>query len=183
MINTRLKALLLTAVASLVAAGCAAVAVEGANVAKDEIIISKNMEQAKAGVAEAQYKVGNAYCCSVHEGSGLYNTKTSVDWLCRSAKQDYAPAMLKLGKIYSGDVIDGVRVSRRVAQKLAGTSKNLPVAWAWLQMAADREEGDAAKRTSEIWEKLDEAGRASAQQIYQSSLDTPCDWDEVIGQS
>lgn len=182
MLNIRLNALLIAGAASLVASGCASVAIEGANVAKDEVVISKNIEEARAGVAEAQYKVGDAYCCSIHEGSGLYNTKTSVDWLCRSAKQDYAPAMLKLGKIYSGDVIDGVRVSRRVAQKLAGTSKNLPVAWAWLQLAADREEGNAAERASKVWEKLDEAERAEAQQTYEKELSASCQWGEVIGQ-
>ncbi len=181
MVNTRLKALLLAGAASLITAGCVAVAVEGAQATKSEVIISKNIEEAKAGDAEAQYKVGNAYCCSVHEGSGLYNTKTSVEWLCRSAKQDYAPAMLQLGKIYSGDVVDGVRLTRRVAQGIAGTSTNLPVAWAWLRLAADREEEDAAERAQKIWDKLDEDGRAAAQQIYDKGLDASCRWDAVIG--
>ncbi len=182
MFSTRLNALLFAGATSIALAGCASVAVEGAHLTKSEVVISKNIEEAEAGVAEAQYKVGNAYCCSVNEGKGLYNTKTSVEWLCRSAKQNYAPAMLKLGKIYSGDVIDGVRVSRRVAQGIAGTSTNLPVAWAWLQMAADQEEDGAAARASKIWEKLDEAERSLAQEIYDKTLDAPCEWTAVIGE-
>ncbi len=178
--NAPFKALLATGLASMLAAGCVAVAVEGAQATKSEVVISRNMEAAEAGEAEAQFKVGEAYCCSVHEGSGLYNTKTSVEWLCRSARQDYAPAMFKLGKIYSGDVIDGVRVSRRVAQGVAGTSENLPVAWAWLQLAADRDEEDAAKRASKVWDKLNEAERAEAQEIYKKGVSAPCDWNEVI---
>ncbi len=178
--HTRLTALLLTGGASLLTAGCASVAVEGAQAAKSEVVISRNIDEAKAGDAEAQYKVGNAYCCSVHEGSGLYNTKTSVDWLCRSAKQDYAPAMVKLGKIYSGDVIDGVRLSRRVAQGLAGSSTNLPVAWAWLQLAADRGEDDAEKRASGVWDDLNEDDQAHARQIYEQDLSAPCAWGDVI---
>ncbi len=183
MFNARLKALLFAAGASVAVSGCAAVAVEGAQATKSEVIISRNLKEAKAGDAEAQYKVGNAYCCSVHEGSGLYNTKTSVEWLCRAAEQDYAPAMLKLGKIYSGDVIDGVRVSRRVAQGIAGTSKNLPVAWAWLQLAADRGEDNAAERASKIWEKLNETDQALAKQAYEQALDAPCEWAEVTGEA
>ncbi len=180
MINTRWTVLIGAGLAALSAAGCASIAVEGAQATKSEVIISRNIDEAREGDAEAQYKVGNAYCCSVHEGSGLYNTKTSVEWLCRSAKQDYAPAMLKLGKIYSGDVIDGVRLSRRVAQGLAGTSENMLVAWAWLQLAADREEGDAAKRAKKIWDTFDEAEQATAKGIYDEGLNAPCDWSDVI---
>lgn len=182
MVNTPTKALLAAGIAGIFLSGCAAVVVEGAQATKSEVIISQNMEEAEAGVAEAQYKVGNAYCCSVHEGSGLYNTKTSVQWLCRSAKQDYAPAMLKLGKIYSGDVIDGVRVSRRVAQRVAGTSTNMTVAWAWLKLAADREEDNAAERAEKLWEKLDDNQRAEAQKTYEQGLEAPCDWAAVIGE-
>lgn len=83
-------------------AGCAAPILEGANITRDKVIINNNIDAANAGDAEAQYKVGNALCCSLDDDeSGFYDTQKSVAWLCKSAAGGYAPAELKLGKIYS----------------------------------------------------------------------------------
>ena len=181
MLSNRIRTLFFVTLAAAFLSGCAGTAIEGARVAGSKVVISQNIDAARAGDAEAQYKVGNAYCCSIHEGTGLYNTPTSVEWLCSAARQDYAPAMLKLGKIYSGDVIDGVRLQRRVLQGVAGTSTNLPVALAWLELADERGESGAADLAEEIREDLSEAEQSSASELYGEGLDAPCQWDEVIG--
>lgn len=160
--------------------GCAGIAIEGAKVARSELIISQNIDAAQAGDAQAQFNVGEAYCCSVHEGSGLYNTQTSVEWLCRSARQGFTPAMFKLGKIFSGDVIDGIEWKRRIAQGIVGTSTNVAVAAVWLQFAADNGEPDAQERLQEVWDEMDEHSRESAQTLYRQGTDTACLWEEVI---
>ena len=142
--------------------------------------MSNNIDAAKRGDALAQYKVGDAYCCSVHEGSGFYNTRVAVRWLCASAQQGHGPAMFKLGKIYSGDVVDGVRLIRRVAHGIAGTSENLTVAYVWLKQAADRGLKEATNRAARVWNDLATTERTMASRLLQDGLKAKCRWDEVI---
>lgn len=160
--------------------GCVSAAIEGGHAVRSEVIIRENIDAANAGNAEAQYKVGNAYCCSVHEGSGIYNTQTSVQWLCKSARQGYAPAMTKLGKIYSGDVIDGIRLARRVAQGAAGTSTHMPTAVTWLQLAKAQGDADAGELAQELWADMDAAQRSQTNQLLQYGLNAPCEWNQVF---
>lgn len=161
--------------------GCAGVAVEGAQAAKSEVVIRKNLDEAKAGNAEAQYKVGSAYCCSLHEGSGLYNTPKSVDWLCKSARQGYTPAMHMLGKIYSGDTVDGIRLMRRAAGLFASNSTDLPTAMTWFQLAKDNGEEVPADRIDDVWADMSESEKAEMQALYAKGLNAKCSWEEVIG--
>ncbi len=176
----RIRAAVLSLLLAPFMAGCAGVATEGANIAKDQVVANKHLEAAQAGDAEAQYVVGNAYCCSVNEGDGFYSTPIAVDWLCLSAAQGYAPAMRKLGKIYSGDVIDGVRAMRRVAQGLAGTSTNNAVAYAWLTKAAQRGDADAAEEAADLWDDMNEYERSQAQAEIGKGLAGACRWHDAI---
>lgn len=168
--------------AAAVLGGCATAAIETAQAAKSEVIIQANLEEAGAGDAEAQYKVGKAFCCSLHEGSGLYNTERAVHWLCESARQDYTPAMYELGKIYSGDTVDGIRLARRLAAGVAGSSTNLPVAAAWLQFAKDRGDAEAADMLPDLWSDMSEDDLAAARSIVERGMsEAPCRWGDVIG--
>ncbi|MBT6403062.1 MAG: hypothetical protein HOK11_01415 [Rhodospirillaceae bacterium] len=162
--------------------GCAGVALEGANIARDKVIVSQNRDAARAGDAEAQYKVGKALCCSVNEGEGFYNTPVAVSWLCRAAAQNYAPAANMLGKIYSGDVVSGVRVLRRVAQKFAGTSIEQSVAYSWFRRAERQGVADAKKTATAIWSDLTDEERASASSMVTGQKPIPCEWSEVFRQ-
>ena len=165
--------------AGLLCSGCASIAIEGLNISKDEVIYRSNIDEAEKGDPEAQYKVGDALCCSIHEGSGFYNTKKSVDWLCRSARQGYGPAMYKVGKILSGDVIDGVRLSRRVAQGVAGTSTNLPVAYGWLRAAEKNGVEEAKDRADSVWSEMSVPQRAASAAITRTDLPAACTWQEA----
>lgn len=174
-----LRAVAVLATACALVSGCVAIGVEGLNISKDEIIYQRNIEKAEEGDPVAQYKVGDALCCSLHEGSGFYNTKTSVEWLCRSARQGYAPAMFKVGKILSGDVIDGIRLTRRVVQGVAGTSTNLPVAYGWLRAAAANGEADAQERADKLWIDMSDEERLASVQDEDAATPEACTWDEV----
>lgn len=175
--NLRLTVVMLSA---FLVVGCATAAIEGAQATKSEIIISQNINEARVGNSKAQFTVGEAYCCSLHEGSGIYNTKTSVEWLCKSARQSYSPAMFKLGKIYSGDTIDGIRLARRAAAGVAGTSTNLPVAAAWFKLAEVHGEPNAANRLADIWAELSANDQRASEKIFEKGLSAPCLWNEVI---
>ncbi len=162
--------------------GCVGAGLEGANIARDRLIVDNNIGAAQKGDPVAQFKVGEALCCSPRETKGtFYNTKLSVAWLCASARQGHAPAMYKIGKIYSGDVVDGVRLIRRAAMGLAGSSENHPIAYSWLRHAAARNEPDAQNRADEVWRGLNEAERQEAARILQTGALPKCLWEEVIG--
>ncbi|WP_366553509.1 hypothetical protein [Aquibaculum sediminis] len=164
----------------ILTSGCIGAATEGANIAKDKAVLASNIDDARAGDAEAQYKVGDALCCSVNEGHGFYDTPESVAWLCKAATQDNAPAAHMLGEIYAGDVVSGVRVLRRVAQRLAGSSTNLPVSYAWLRRAAAGGETEAGETADELWAKLSRSQRTEAESMAEGRQTLPCTWDEVI---
>lgn len=167
----------------LLLAGCVGAVTEGANIARDKAIVANNSKAAAAGDAEAQYRVGDALCCSLNEGEGFYDTPKAVGWLCRAAAQNHGPAAYKLGAIYAGDVVDGIRVLRRVAQRVAGSSTDRAVAYGWLRRAETLGVGDAREASSALWSELTPAERAKAEPMVLGRTPLPCAWEEVIGRS
>ena len=183
MISMRRVAAVLGTLALFGLAGCVGAATEGANIAKDKVVVSNNIAAAQGGNAEAQYKVGKALCCSLNEGEGFYDTPKSVGWLCRAAAQNHGPAALKLGEIYSGDVISGVRALRRVAQGVAGTTTRPAVAYAWMRRAEALGVADARKPASALWADLTTAERGEAEAMVTGRTPLPCEWSAVVGRS
>ena len=171
-----------TAALLLMLAGCAGVALEGASIAKDKAVAEANMKEAYAGNAEAQYKVGSSLCCALDEGGpSFYNTEQAVVWLCRSAAQNYAPAAQRLGEIYAGDLVTGVRVMRRVAEKIVSPRSNLAVSYAWLQKAKAMGNAEAGEQAAKVWNRMTPADRAAATAMTGGQQPVPCEWKEVMG--
>lgn len=166
---------LLLAIVSMT--GCVATALEGANVAKDERTRSKNMEAAMAGDAAAQYAVGKSYCCSPNnQVHGIYDNNKATEYLCKSARQNYAAAQYMLGDIYSGKTVHGLRLLRRVANAVAGEAiDNKNIAYYWYTQAANQGDKDAKKKISGL-DKLDISA-------FTSLVTTPCTLVEVYGES
>lgn len=169
----------LLAISGLVS-GCVGVASEGARGAAAKVTYDQNIAKARQGDREAQYKVGDSLCCSIDDRRGFYDTRQSVTWLCLSAAQGYAPAMHKLGRIYSGDTVDGVRVMRRVANAVAGTSTNLPVSYAWFANAKAYGMADAGEAAQDLWKDLNPAQQEEARRQTAAGLKATCDWDQAI---
>lgn len=168
----------------LLLAGCAGAAVESANVVRDRMIVSNNLAAAEAGDPEAEFRVGDALCCSVDEGGeGFYDTPRAVGWLCRAAAQNHGPAAYKLGAIYAGDVVDGVRVLRRVAQRVAGSSTDYAVAYGWLRRAETLGVADARRASADLWTRLDAEERGRAEAIVLGRTPLPCTWEQVFDRS
>ncbi len=153
---------------------------EGGNIAKDKLTIRNNIVKARRGDPVAQFKVGDAYCCAVNEGNGFYDTRVAVGWLCASASHGYGPAMFKLGKIYSGDVVDGVRLGRRLAQLIAGTSENMSVAYAWLAQAKAHGVAEASNPADKVWKDMSQSERSAARRLVQDGLRATCRWENAI---
>ena len=175
-----MKGLFLLGVAAVLS-GCAAVVGEGAHVAKNKVIYNNNITKAQRGDPVAQFKIGESLCCSVDEKDHtFYSTRKAVGWLCASAVQGHVPAMYKIGKIYSGDVIDGVKLARRLAQGVAGTSENHPVAYAWLAQAEARGEKDAKPLADKLWGGMKSAQQAETRKLVDEGLRAPCRWEDAI---
>ena len=176
-----MRGLLLLSVAALVLSGCVAAVGEGAHVAKNKVIYKNNITKANRGDPVAQFKIGNALCCSVDEKDRtFYSTRKAVGWLCASAVQGHVPAMYKIGKIYSGDVVEGVRLARRLAQAVAGTSENYPVAYAWFAQAAARGEKDAKPLANKLWDGMSSAQQAETRKLVDAGLRATCRWEDAI---
>lgn len=170
---------LLAATAAAVS-GCVGAVSEGARGAAAKITVDQNMAAARRGDREAQFKVGEALCCGVSERGGFYDTKQSVAWLCASAAQGYGPAMFKLGRIYAGDTVDGVRVIRRAANAVVGVSQNLPVSYAWFANAKAYGVAEAEESRQEIWKEMNSAQQKFAADQTAKGTKAICEWDEAM---
>ena len=175
------KAARLLVFAMLALTGCAAVVIEGANIAKDQVVFANNIEAARNGDAAAQYAVGNSLCCALNESDdGFYNTPKAVDWLCQSAAQNHGPAAFRLGEIYSGDTVSGLRMMREAAHVVAGNTTNGPVAYAWMSRAATLGVRNATKERDDIFKNLSAEDRVKAQNLASGSATLLCRWNDVI---
>ena len=171
----------LICVVGVVLSGCASAVVEGGHIARNRSIVNDNISKANRGDRIAQYKVGTAHCCSIDEKDRtFYSTRKAVGWLCASAVQGYAPAMYKIGKIYSGDVVDGVRLARRIAQGVAGTSKNYPVAYAWFALATVHGIKEADPETAKLWDAMSPDQKAETRKLVDAGLRATCRWEDAI---
>lgn len=138
---------------------------EAASVARDRVVYQDNIAAAQAGNAEAQFRVGNALCCAVISGQPFYDTEQAKEWLCRSAEQGHAPAMLRIGRIYNGELTDGVRVMRRAINATSQNAESPPLAWAWFRFAADAGAAEAAGRARELYQSMSVQQRAEGERI------------------
>ena len=130
--------------------GCAAPVVEAALIARDQATYQSNLAAAQAGNAEAELKVGNALCCSVSADQPFYNTQRATEFLCRAAIQGNRDAMFRLGRIYDGDTVDGLRAGRRLAAAVADAPLHPVAVWTWFSVAADAGSPDGARRAEQV---------------------------------
>ena len=115
----------------------------------------------------------------LQEGGPFYDNRLATEWLCRSAQQGYAPAQYRLGQVYSGDMVDGVRILRRVVNACyrqpgrSGGCGNL------VRLAAEQEQDDAAEQRDEIVEALSDDQRQRYEGYVEAWQSAPCRWDDV----
>jgi TPR repeat protein len=176
--NVTWKIALLCAAAALTA-GCAAAVGEAAYGAKAKATYESNIDAANKGDKVAQFKVGEALCCEVNGRDGAYDTRRSVEYLCKSAAQGYGPAMYKLGRIYTGDTVDGVRLMKRAAAA-AMAPTNPPIAYAWFSNAKAYGEKDAADAAQEEWKEMTPQQQEVAKMQAARGLGATCRWEEAM---
>ena len=53
-------------------------------------------DKAEAGDAEAQFQMGNSWCCD--ENNGFFSTKEAVRWWCKAAEQGHSGAKSQISQ-------------------------------------------------------------------------------------
>jgi TPR repeat protein len=160
----------------LLVSGCVGVTMESARISAATASRNDNMEAALSGDPEAQFQVGKSYCCAPrNDVDGFYNNHKATEFLCKAARQNHAEAAFELGRIYSGDTIDGLRLLRRAATAVRGDDlSNETVAYYWFNQAVRNGSQEAAERLQDL-EKHDISGLTDPST-------TPCTLTEVFGQ-
>lgn len=171
--------IVLVCAAAALAAGCAAAAGEAAYGAKAKATYDNNIDAANKGDKVAQFKVGEALCCEVDGANGAYDTRRSVEYLCKSAAQGYGPAMYKLGRIYTGDTVDGVRLLKRAAAAAAAPT-NPPIAYAWFMNAKTYGVKDASDAAEDEWKDMTPQQQQVAKMQASRGLGATCRWEEAM---
>lgn len=167
------------ALLSVQLSACGAVVVETATVGWDKAQVRINMDAARAGDPEAQYAVGAALCCSGDSQTGtLYSTEDALKWLCAAAAQGNTDAMLKLGQIFEGDQVDGLRLMRRAMNAVTDTPQNLAASHYWYTTAGHAGVDKAQVMAADLNAKM----TASQKEIaagYVSGTKPPCCWTDL----
>ena len=101
-----------------------------------------------------------------------------MKWLCAAADQGNTDAMQKLGQIFEGDQVDGLRLIRRAMNAVTDTPQNLAAAYYWYAAAGRAGVAEAAGIAADLnaemtaTEQLTTAG-------YLSSQNPPCFWADL----
>lgn len=156
--------------------GCVGVAMEGAHITNATTTRDKYMPAALEGDPEAQFKVGKSYCCAPkNDVDAFYNNRKATEFLCKAARQQHARAAFELGKIYTDDTIDGIRLLRRAATAVRGDDlENKQIAYYWYNQAKLHGYKDAAEAMATM-------GEQDISQ-YTDPATTPCTLIEVFGE-
>ena len=171
------------AAASLLAlalSGCVGAVIEGSSAATDMAKRDGLEASAAGGNAEAQYKLGETYCCRVGLKMGVYDNDKATAWMCKAADQGYGQAEYRLAEIYSGSPFT-YRLMRRVGTAIKGAPTNIPVALVWAERARDHRVDGAKGLLKSLRKHATPAERARAADL-KAGGQVPCRWHETIGE-
>ncbi len=115
---------------------------------------------AKNGDAQAQYKLGQSYCCS---GTSAHSTKTALHWYCRAALQGHAGAQFEMANILAGKQLDL-------------SFKDAKSAMMWYTVAAAQGNRQALVEREKINTKLSAAASREARHWATRWTQARCPW-------
>jgi TPR repeat protein len=175
------RSTVLIAVLALTLDGCIASAVRTGVDMADR---SSSRSKAEAGDAEAQYKLGQSWCCTlggwqVPVADAVYDNETATEWLCRAAHQGYGPAQLALARIYA-DRPAHRSLKARLADTVisAPTNKAAGLMWATLAAASKAEGADTLLGT--LTADAAPEDKAEAARMAADWQAAPCTWHDTI---
>ena len=170
--------------------GCYTPVIEGAQQGYDASRRGMLKAKAKSDDPIAEYKLGNNYCC---KGGGpmddlsIYDNNKATYWYCKSARQGYGPAQLRLARLYSGHAIRGLHVALRASALMGDTETDLSVALMWATLAANNKGDGDIDDANELLNKI--TGEVTSEELARTTVLTQnwqtaiCEWSEVISSS
>jgi TPR repeat protein len=185
---TKLMARVLVMALALVIplAGCFAPVVEGAHETYDYSKRSSLEPKAAAGDAQAQYELGESYCCVVTgeatTSASVYDNNKATRWLCQSARQNYGPAQYKLARIYSGNLVEGIRILKRGAALLSDQKVDRPLALMWARIAAANGVEDAGELRDDLQKDATAEDLERTDALAAKWRSAPCEWQDVFAE-
>ena len=117
--------------------GMLAVTVASADQAQIDSARGAWLQKARAGDAESQYHMGEAYCCDTVE-----HTRQALRWYCRAAMQGYSDAQYEMGKIFANDLPAG---SDAIATAGSFSAKRSAYMWFTVAASAGHDQSFAAR--------------------------------------
>ena len=157
--------------------GCAAAAIGGGTYAVKAAKRDELRPQAQAGDAEAQYRLGQSWCCM---GPG-FDTQTATEWLCKAAAQDHALAAYELGRIYDGEVSRTPAPGQKLL-RLATAKRSTAHALAFYELAASLGNAAAEAKQRDLANEAGSVERDHAARIA-VNVSASCTYDQVFDAS
>ncbi len=171
---------------SLLLQGCATSLFEPALQIYDSMRRSALREGALANNHEAQYELGNTYCCTGGgplNGLTVYDNQQASHWYCLAAHQGNGQSQLRLAHLYSGHPIPGIHLAMRASAMLGSIEADRAEALMWAQVAADSGVNKAAEYREELLAASSAEERARAEVLARDWHTAPCEWSEVFPQA
>lgn len=155
--------------------GCVGAAVNTTTLAAKGLPRADLKQRASEGDAEAQYQLGQSYCCM---GPG-FDTQTATEWYCLAARQGHAGAMFELGRIYRGDISRTPAPGQKLLRGLTA-KQSLAHAWYWLSLSADGGHDEAHALLRKIDGKMSAEERDVSEQMLSGARSVPCEYGAVF---
>jgi TPR repeat protein len=180
-----MRSLLLLIGSCAMLAGCVAPVVNGARAGIDIAKRHSLSAKATAGDAQAQYKLGNTYCCEsgpeFARSLSIRDNQKATEWLCRAAVQSYGPAQYELARLYAGHESGGFGPVAWISAPFRRNKESAwPSAWVWASLAASNGVRKAVKLRDESFRRLSSSEQQSVLLILDDWHDQPCTWKQVL---
>ena len=152
-----------------------------------EVHDSSSQESLKAvansGDRVAQYRLGDSFCCHVGgplDSISVYDNNEATTWYCKSARQGYGPAQMRLAKLYSGHPIHGIRLVQRASALVGHAETDMTAALMWASVAAAQGDKEGIELRDDLKAHATHAQLANAEALFTHWRSAPCRWSEVF---
>lgn len=131
--------------------------------------VEKLTEAATSGDTEAQYLLGQRYCCGYEAGK---NEEKAVAWWCQAARDGHAESQFELGRLYQeGDLLPMMSKTRYLTVPV---KKDNVIALAWYATAAKNGNTLAKKYEALLYRALSDTEKQQAYTMLKDPRSIPC---------
>lgn len=131
------------------------------------------LEAANKHDPEAQYRIGESYCCGSNH---LFNNREALRWLCRAARQGHVLAQRKIGDIYRSDKgLDFLTEYIKEKDHPNRLPQDDAVAFAWYSRAALQGDFEARRGAEAVLDLMERDDVMRSYEILENFPNMQCD--------